>query len=172
MGGSNCEPGTAATAFAVALLAVAVRLRHALSDSLWQDEVASARIIREPTFAAMLRHVVRTESTPPLWYALGWLVHRARTSIHGMRLLSVALGGALAALTVEYGARLLPLPAAAVAGSSSRSARSRRSTVTSSVRTSCSPCSPSASGSRWAPPSSAPRRRAPCGSRPSLRQGR
>jgi hypothetical protein len=34
--------------------------------------VASARIIREPTFGGMPPISVRT-STPPLWYALSWI---------------------------------------------------------------------------------------------------
>jgi hypothetical protein len=100
----------------VALLAAGVRLPHALGDSFWQDEVASARILREPTFGGMLRHVARTESTPPLWYALAWLVHTAGVSIHDARLLSVLAGAGLAAAVVLLARRLLPLPAATLAG--------------------------------------------------------
>jgi hypothetical protein len=63
--------------WAVALLAVAVRLPGVFTQALWQDEVASARIITEPTLPRLLAHVARTESTPPLWYTLGWLAHQA-----------------------------------------------------------------------------------------------
>jgi hypothetical protein len=104
------------TALAVGVAAVAVRLPGVWTQSFWQDEVASARILREPTFAGMLRHVGRTESTPPLWYALGWALHRAGVPLVDVRLLSVAAGGALAALTVVLAHRFLPLPLAALSG--------------------------------------------------------
>jgi len=103
-------------AAAIAVVAVAARLPHVWSDSLWQDEVASARILREPTFGAMLHRVVRTESTPPLWYTLGWLFHAAGASILDVRLISVAAGGATAALVVLLTREVLPLRLAAVAG--------------------------------------------------------
>ena len=93
-----------------------MRLPRAFSASFWQDEVASARIIGEPSFAGMLRHVARTESTPPLWYALAWLTHRVGVPIHDVRLLSVAFDGALVMLVVVFAARLVPTPLAALAG--------------------------------------------------------
>ena len=104
------------TALAVAAAAVAVRLPGVWSQPFWQDEVASARILREPTFVGMLRHVGRTESTPPLWYALGWALHRIGVPLVDVRLLSVAAGGALAALTVMLAYRFLPLGLAALSG--------------------------------------------------------
>lgn len=104
------------TALGLGVVAALLRLPHAFGDSLWQDEVASARIIREPTFTGMLRHVVRTESTPPLWYALAWTAHHAGLSIHDVRLLSVVFDGALVAAVVLLAARILPLPLAAAAG--------------------------------------------------------
>jgi hypothetical protein len=104
------------SAVAVGIAAAAFRLPHALSDAFWQDEVASARILREPTIVGLVRHVARTESTPPLWYALGWLTHRAGVSIHDVRLLSVAFGALFAGLTVLLARRVLPLPSAVLAG--------------------------------------------------------
>jgi uncharacterized membrane protein len=104
------------TAGALGLAAALLRLPHAFGDSLWQDEVASARIIREPSFGAMLGHVVRTESTPPLWYALAWLVHHAGLSIHDTRLVSVVLDGAVVAGVVLLANRIFPLSLAACAG--------------------------------------------------------
>jgi hypothetical protein len=98
---------------AIMSLAVAVRLVNVWRAGLSQDEVASARILREPTFAGALHRVVRTESTPPLWYSLGWLVHRAYVPIVDVRLLSVAYGAALAGLTFVLASRVLgPIPAA------------------------------------------------------------
>jgi hypothetical protein len=101
---------------ALGLAAVILRLPRAFSSSFWQDEVASARIIREPSFLGMLRHVARTESTPPIWYALGWLTHRLGVPIHDVRLLSVAFDGVLVLLVVVLAARLVPVQLAALAG--------------------------------------------------------
>jgi uncharacterized membrane protein len=106
----------AVASLAVGVLAAAVRIPRVWSDSLWQDEVASARILREPTFASVLHRVARTESTPPLWYALGWLLHAAGTPIVDVRLVSVAAGAATAALVVMLARRVLPLRLAVVAG--------------------------------------------------------
>ena len=99
-----------------AAVALAVRLPHVYSLALSEDEVASARILREPSLASMLGRVARTESTPPLWYALGWAAHQAGLSIDGVRLLSVVFGAVLAAAVVAMARRLLPLSFAAVAG--------------------------------------------------------
>lgn len=101
---------------AVALVAIAARLPGVYTQAFWQDEVASARILNEPTFAGMLAHVARTESTPPLWYALGWLLHQAGTPLQDVRLLSVGAGALLAALVVEVARRVVPLPLASLAG--------------------------------------------------------
>src|SRR5712664_1930987 len=95
---------------AVALVATAVRLPGVYTQAFWQDEVASARIINGPTFPGMLAHVARTESTPPLWYALGWLLRQAGTPMQDVRLLSVAAGALLAALVVDLARRFVPLP--------------------------------------------------------------
>ena len=103
-------------AAAVGAATVGLRLPRAFSSSFWQDEVASARILREPTFGGMLHHVERTESTPPLWYALGWLTHAAGVSIHDTRLISVACDGLLAAGVVLLAWRVVPPVLATVAG--------------------------------------------------------
>src|SRR5437764_4358310 len=102
--------------WAVALLAIAVRLPGISTQALWQDEVASARIITEPTLPRLLARVARTESTPPLWYALGWLAHRAGTPVPDVRMLSVVAGAAVAALVVDLARRVVGLPFAALAG--------------------------------------------------------
>jgi hypothetical protein len=104
------------TAVAVGAAAAAVRLPGAFHDALWQDEVASARILSEPSLPAMLHSVARTESAPPLWYTLGWLAHQAGLPIQDVRLLSVGFGALLASLVVVFARPLLPLPLAALAG--------------------------------------------------------
>src|SRR2546427_2353563 len=64
----------------------------------------------------MLARVTQTESTPPLWYTLGWLVHRAGGPLRDVRLLSVAAGCGLAAVVGVAGRRVLTFPGALVAG--------------------------------------------------------
>ena len=108
--------GQAAAVTGVGLVAVAARLPGTFTQALSQDEVASARILREPGILHMLGRTARTESTPPLWYTLGWLVHRAGVPLVDVRLLSVLAGGALAATVVAIGRRLVPLAAAVLAG--------------------------------------------------------
>lgn len=105
-----------AVAVGAGLVALAARLPGAIGYPLWQDEVASARILIEPTPWAAVERVVDTESTPPLWYLLGWVVHQAGVPVTGTRGLSVLFGWALAALVVLYANRLLPLWAAGFAG--------------------------------------------------------
>lgn len=96
-------------------LAVAVRLPAVWRSPLSQDEVASARILSEPTLGGAIHHVVRTESTPPLWYVLGWLVHHAGVPIVEVRLLSVAFAAALVLLVFRLAEMIVPLPYAAAA---------------------------------------------------------
>src|SRR5438067_12114213 len=97
---------------AVALLAAAVRLPGVYTQAFWQDEVASARILNEPTFPRLLAHVARTESTPPLWYTLGWLLRHAGAPMQDVRLLSVAAGAVLAALVFDFARLVAPLASA------------------------------------------------------------
>ena len=103
-------------ALAVGLLSALLRLPLALTSPLWQDEAASARILNEPTLIGAVRHVVRTESTPPLWYVAGWLLHRAGVAVSDVRLLSVAANLVLVTLVVVIGARVVTLRFAAFAG--------------------------------------------------------
>jgi len=103
-------------ASSAAAVAAAVRLPGVFTQALSQDEVASARILSEPSLAAMLGRVARTESTPPLWYTLGWLMHRAGTPLTDVRLVSVLAGCGLAATVVAVGCRVLPSGCALVAG--------------------------------------------------------
>jgi len=105
----------ALTALGVAVAALLLRLPR-LGDAFWQDEVASARILREPTPAGMLARVARTESTPPLWYALGWLVHHAGVPLADVRALSAVAGAALAGLVVIAARSFVPRAPAVLAG--------------------------------------------------------
>jgi Dolichyl-phosphate-mannose-protein mannosyltransferase len=110
------DRATLVAAILVALLAATVRALPAADYPLWQDEVASARIVVEPTLGDALRRVERTESTPPAWYLLAWLLHRLGAPAEAGRGISVAAGALLAGLVVVYGRGLLPLGAAATAG--------------------------------------------------------
>lgn len=110
------QPAMWMTAAAMGIVAAAVRVGGALHNAFWQDEVSSARIIVESTPVGLVRHVARTESTPPAWYALGWLVHHLGASAVDVRLLSVFAGALLAAAVVVYARTMLPLWASALAG--------------------------------------------------------
>jgi hypothetical protein len=115
--GANAErTAFAVGAFAVGGLAAAACLPGALRFALWQDEVASARAITEPGPGALLRHVVHTESTPPLWYAVAWLAHRCGVAVVDVRLLSVVAAALLASATAVAARRVVPPPAALLAG--------------------------------------------------------
>jgi hypothetical protein len=105
-----------AAAGGVGAAAALLHLPRALTDPFWQDEVASARILREPTLGRVLGHVARTESTPPLWYVIGWAVHRAAVPLVDVRILSVVCGGAFATLVVQFARTLLPRASALLAG--------------------------------------------------------
>src|SRR5436305_15116681 len=96
-------------AFALSALAIAARLPDVWRLALSQDEVASARALREPTLVGAVHRIVRTESTPPLWHARGWTLHHTGNSLVGVRLLSVASGRLLAA-AVFFIARAVAAP--------------------------------------------------------------
>ena len=104
-----------AVAVGLAALSIAVRLPAVWQTPFSQDEVASARILSEPTLVGAIRHVVRTESTPPLWYVLGWLVHHAGVPTVDVRLLSVAFSAALVLIVLRIAELLVPLGYAAAA---------------------------------------------------------
>ncbi|HXV33868.1 MAG TPA: hypothetical protein VD769_07645 [Gaiellaceae bacterium] len=115
------EPGegrraTVLVAAGAAALAAAAALPGAIDLPLWQDEVASARVLLEGTPAGVVEHVARTESTPPGWYLLAWVLREAGVPVEALRFLSVALAAALAGLTVVYARGFLPLWPAGVAG--------------------------------------------------------
>lgn len=96
--------------------AIAARAPGAIAYPLWQDEVASARILVEPTPWDAVARVADTESTPPAWYLAGWLLHWIGIPVEAVRWLSVLAGGAAAALTLVFARRSLSLPAAIGAG--------------------------------------------------------
>ena len=100
---------------AAALFGLGVMLPRALSYAFWQDEVASAEIIVEPTPVDVAREVAVGESTPPAWYGLAWALHRLGVPVEHVRLASVVFAAALLALVVLYARRFLPLWAAALA---------------------------------------------------------
>lgn len=70
----------------------------------------------EPTIGAALGRVEETESTPPLWYGLAWLVEQAGLPVEAARGIGVVSSALLAGLLVVYARRFLPLWAAALAG--------------------------------------------------------
>jgi hypothetical protein len=105
-----------ATVGAVVALALGVLVHGAVTNPLWQDEVASARVLLAGDLGEVLDRVRATESMPPLWYVLAWLGREAGVPVEWLRGLSVVAGAALAALLVVAARRVMPLPAAAFAG--------------------------------------------------------
>src|SRR4029450_1458978 len=95
-GAGETRRATTAVAIGAAVLAAAAALPGAVDLSLWQDEVASARVLLESSPAGVVEHVSRTESTPPGWYLLAWIGREAGISVEGLRFLSVAFAAALA----------------------------------------------------------------------------
>ena len=59
---------------ALVVLTVAVRAPDAIGESLWGDEVRSARVITAPTVRSSLAWI-RAESSPPLWFMIGRATH-------------------------------------------------------------------------------------------------
>jgi hypothetical protein len=93
---------------AVAAIAAAASLPGTAGHALYGDEVASARIVTEPSLGRVLTHVRRTESTPPAWYVAAWAVRKATAAdVASLRLLSVLFAAAAAALTAVWARRLL-----------------------------------------------------------------
>jgi 4-amino-4-deoxy-L-arabinose transferase-like glycosyltransferase len=79
------------------IVAAALRLPFLSHQSLWLDEIYTREIIRESSLAGLWNHVEATESTPPLYYFLGWLFTRSTVA---MRLIpALAL---IAAVPVSY----------------------------------------------------------------------
>jgi hypothetical protein len=100
----------------LAAVAIAARAPGALTYPLWQDEVASARILVDSTPWDAVERVADTESTPPAWYLAGWFLHWIGLPVDAVRWLSALCGAGAAVLTLLFARRIVPLPAAVLAG--------------------------------------------------------
>ena len=93
---------------AVAACAAAVALPGATGHALYGDEVASARIVSEPSLGRVLTQVRRTESTPPASYVADWAIRKTTgAGVQSLRLLSVLFAAVAAGLTSVWARRLL-----------------------------------------------------------------
>jgi uncharacterized membrane protein len=93
---------------AVAACAAVATLPGATGHALYGDEVASARIVAEPSLGRVLTHVRRTESTPPAWYMTVWAVRKTTgAGVTSLRLLSALFAASAAGLTAFWARRLL-----------------------------------------------------------------
>jgi hypothetical protein len=99
------------------------RLPAAVHDSLWQDEIATERVISQPDPQDALRQVARRESTPPAFFLTAWAVDHAATALdsglrpaRSLRVLSLVFSLLTTGLTFLLACKLLPLWAAALAG--------------------------------------------------------
>ncbi|HXV06174.1 MAG TPA: hypothetical protein VFP23_09765, partial [Solirubrobacterales bacterium] len=94
------------------IVALGAALRFATLDlqSYRYDEAVTVARILHPNLFDTLATVPRSESTPPLYYALAWLWSRPfSTGEVGLRSLS-ALAGTASIPVVYLAARALPLP--------------------------------------------------------------
>ncbi len=83
---------------AATIVAAVLRLSFLGHQSLWFDEIFTREVLGESSIAGVWHHVRQTESTPPLFYVLGWLAG-ARSAV-AMRLIpALAL---TAAVPVNY----------------------------------------------------------------------
>ena len=86
-------------------LALLVRFVWITHQSLWYDEVVSLTLAKQP-FGSMLHDIARTESTPPLYYAVLWVwVRIFGTTALALRSLS-ALTGVATVVVVYLAARV------------------------------------------------------------------
>jgi hypothetical protein len=106
----------AVAAVAVTLLAALARLPTLGQQSYWLDEGYTVRLLRM-SFSGMLHAIPRTESTPPLYYALAWGWTRIFGDAEfGLRSLSALAGIATAPVAWAIARRLAGPRAAAIAG--------------------------------------------------------
>ena len=96
----------------VTAVAAALRFPFLGHQSLWLDEIFTREIVKEATLSGLWRHVRATESTPPLFYVLEWLVN-ARSAT-AMRVIP-ALSSTAAAPVSYFAARRFVGPRAALA---------------------------------------------------------
>jgi mannosyltransferase len=104
-------------AIVFALIVVAAVLRFATLDlqSFWLDEVVTVRIVQGP-FHSLLHSVAHSESTPPLFYVLGWCWAKLfGTGEIGMRSLSALAGTLTVPVTYATGRRLFSTRTAVIA---------------------------------------------------------
>ncbi len=80
------------------IVAAALRLPFLGHQSLWWDETYTRDIVRESSLSGVWNHIEATESTPPLYYVLCWLLH-ARSTV-AMRLIPAL--SLIAAVPVGY----------------------------------------------------------------------
>jgi 4-amino-4-deoxy-L-arabinose transferase-like glycosyltransferase len=111
--GTRNDPAVAAL---LTLVAAVIRLPTLAAQSFWLDEAYTVHLVRM-SFGGMLHAIPRTESTPPLYYALAWVwTHVFGVSEFGLRSLSALAG--IVTVPVAYAAtrRLAGARAAAICG--------------------------------------------------------
>jgi 4-amino-4-deoxy-L-arabinose transferase-like glycosyltransferase len=91
---------------AVTGVGAALRFAHLGSQGYWYDEAHSAYLVRLPP-VEMLRQLPVSESTPPLYYCVGWVWARVLGSGEAaLRSLSAAAGTAVVPIAYLIGRRL------------------------------------------------------------------
>ena len=120
MGAGGPMKGPPVSRVAVAVIAVtglgaALRFLDLGAQGFWYDEAYSAYFFRLPPLV-MFRLIPKVESTPPLYYAVGWVWARAfGTSEAGLRALSALVGTAVVPVAYLIGRRLVSVRAGVLA---------------------------------------------------------
>lgn len=89
------------------VLAAALRFGFLAHQSFWADEAYTAALVREP-LPDLVRHIPKTESTPPLYYVVAWAWAKLfGTSEAGLRSLSALVGTATVPIAYAAGRELV-----------------------------------------------------------------
>src|ERR1019366_179746 len=103
-------------ALAVPLLALAIRLATATTQSFWLDEAYTEHLIHL-SLGSMLSEIPRTESTPPLYYVVAWgWTHVFGYGEFALRSVSALAGAATVACAYLIASRLAGRRAGVIAG--------------------------------------------------------
>jgi hypothetical protein len=103
-------------------LTLSARVPGAIRLAVWQDEIASERVISQPSLRDALRQIVRGESTPPAFYVIARTGDRAiagrgaERRVEVLRGLSIVFGLGCTAVTFALACELMSLWAATLAG--------------------------------------------------------
>ncbi len=96
---------------AIVVLGIGLRFFQLDRESLWVDEIATAKLIKEQSCTALWQKILHEEISPPLYFVMLWGWSRLwGLSEWGMRSFSAAMGSIALILFLRLGRLLLPPP--------------------------------------------------------------